>query len=298
MTTSLELTAHVDGQTKLVGVFGWPVAHSLSPAMHNAAFHTLGLNWAYVPFAVSPEALPTAVAALRGLGICGVNATVPHKEALVGLMDDLTPEAAAIGAVNTILVHHNGLVGHNTDAAGFEATLKLAGYVIPGSLTLVLGAGGAARAVVYALLKRGARVVLLNRTLARAQELLKQIPGDAVAGELSLTELSTWAARSQLVVNTTTVGMWPHDDESPWPDSIPFPSSALLCDLVYNPRRTRLVNQALSAGARYVDGLWMLVYQGAESFHLWTGQPPDAEFMYRAADSQLGGQDAAISHCR
>jgi len=279
----------INGRTRVAAVIGWPIAHTLSPTMHNAAFSALGLDWVYIPFAVKPQELPAAVTATRALGIGGVNATVPHKEALVNLVDELTPEARAVGAVNTIIPISNKLVGHNTDVIGFERTLHRAGFEMNGSTALVIGAGGAARAVVFALLRGNARVILLNRTEERAVELLKQVEGDAVAGELNSSEITRWRDQVQLVVNTTTLGMWPESASSPWPAEIPFPSHALLSDLVYNPRQTKLVYQALQAGARFVDGLWMLVYQGAESFRLWTGQQPDEELMYQAANKQLGG---------
>ncbi|MCE5257608.1 MAG: shikimate dehydrogenase [Chloroflexi bacterium] len=288
----------INGQTKIAAVFGWPVAHSLSPAMHNAAFGALNLDWVYAPFAVSPEQLPAAVAAIRALGLRGVNATVPHKEALVALMDDLTPEARAIGAVNTILVEEGRLLGHNTDAVGFERTLQRAGFDARGKHALVLGAGGAARAVVYALLRSRAQVVLLNRSPRRAVELLSRLGASAATGALTASEVGKWAGHVQLVVNATSLGMWPQVEGTPWPQEIPFPPDVLLCDLVYNPRRTPLVGQALQAGARCIDGLWMLVYQGAEAFRLWTGQQPDAELMFRAADDQLGGRDAPFSDRR
>lgn len=288
---------HITGATKLAGVFGWPVEHSLSPAMHNAAFRALKLDWAYLPFAVPPERLSEAVRAVRALGLGGINLTVPHKEKVIPLLNDLTEDARAIGAVNTLLVRQDALIGHNTDAAGFNRTLRSAGYDPAGKLALVLGAGGAARAVVYALVQSGADVVVLNRTPQRAEVLARSMPGHVTAGVLDSTMLSMYSCAA-LVVNATSVGMWPAVDSAPWPDDVPFPYNALLCDLVYNPRRTCLVRWALSAGARYIDGLWMLVYQGAESFRMWTGQEPDVGIMFSAADQQLGGQGVATFNGR
>lgn len=293
-----EHARQVSGQTRITGVFGWPVAHSLSPVMHNTAFADLGLDWCYVPFAVAPGSLPQAVAAIRALGIHGVNITVPHKQAIIPLLDQLTPEARAIGAVNTIITAEAGLLGHNTDAAGFRCSLLQANFEVRGKRVLVFGAGGAARAIVYALQREGAYITLLNRTRERAVDLANTLPGDITVGPLDPETVQTWAAKTQLVVNTTSVGMWPLVDASPWPESVPFPGHALLYDLVYNPRRTRLVNQALQAGASFIDGLWMLVHQGAEAFYLWTGKHPNTELMYRAADHALGGEDAAISYGR
>jgi shikimate dehydrogenase len=288
----------ITGQTRIVGVLGWPVAHSLSPVMHNAAFADLNIDWCYVPFAVAPVMLPQAIAAVKALGICGVNVTVPHKQTVIPFLDDLTPEAQAIGAVNTILVTERGLIGHNSDAAGFSLSLQRAHFDVCGQWVLILGAGGAARAAVYALRRDGARIILLNRTQQNAATLAQSIGGDITVGLLDSETVEHWATRVQLVVNTTPVGMWPSVDASPWFESVPFPSHVLLCDLVYNPRRTRLVNQALQAGASYIDGLWMLVYQGAEAFFLWTGQHPNTELMFRAADHALGGKDDAIPNSR
>ncbi|MHB1357405.1 MAG: shikimate dehydrogenase [Anaerolineae bacterium] len=287
-----ENAVHLTGKTRITGVFGWPVAHSLSPIMHNAAFADLSLDWCYVPFAVSPDNLPQAVEAIRALGLQGINVTVPHKQAVISLLDQLTPEAQAIGAVNTILVTESGLLGHNTDAAGFSYSLKQASFEVYGKRVLVLGAGGAARAVVYALQCEGACITLLNRTREHAVELATSIGGDITVGTLDSEMLQNWADKAQLVVNTTSVGMWPLVDASPWTESVHFPRHTLLYDLVYNPRRTRLVNLALQAGARYVDGLWMLVHQGAAAFSLWTGKHPNTELMFRAADHALGGIDA------
>jgi shikimate dehydrogenase len=287
-----ESTRQVTGRTKITGVFGWPVAHSLSPVMHNTAFADLGLDWCYVPFSASPDTLAQAVEAIRALGLQGVNVTVPHKQAVIPLLDQLTPEAQAIGAVNTVLVTEAGLVGHNTDAAGFSFSLRQANFNIYGNRALVLGAGGAARAVVFSLLQDGASITLLNRSREHAVDLAKSIGGDITVGALDPETIQDWAEKSQLVVNTTSVGMWPLVEASPWPESVPFPRQALLYDLVYNPRRTRLVNQALQVGARYIDGLWMLVHQGAAAFYLWTGRHPNTELMFRAADNALGGRDA------
>ncbi len=293
----------ISGRTRLVGLLGWPVEHSISPPMHNAAFAFLGIDWCYVPFAVPPEALADALRGVRALGLRGVNATVPHKQALLVLVDTLTPEARAIGAVNTILVGE-GLTGHNTDAAGFMRALRGAGCEPYGSRALVLGAGGAARAVGYGLAQAGAHLVLLNRTPERAAALsaaLKAaLPGALVEhGPLTKAALEELAPRVDLVVNTTSVGMWPHTAASPWPEELPFPGQAFLFDLVYNPPETRLMAQARAQGARAENGLMMLVHQGAEALRLWTGIEPPVEVMEAACRAALrGGDDAAHSDGR
>lgn len=287
----LEITGH----TRVAGVVGWPVEHSVSPAMHNAAYAALGLDWCYLPFPVPPERLPEAIAGVRALGLVGVNVTVPHKQALLALMDELTPAAAAIGAANTVIARDGRLIGHNTDAAGFLRALREAGCEPAGITALVLGAGGAARAVVYALLEVGARVTVLNRTVARAETLARDLgrgaDGEVLAASLDLAALRPLVPRARLVVNATSVGMWRAGvaGASPWPEALPFPEDALAYDLVYNPRETAFMRQARAAGARAVNGVRMLVHQGAEAFERWTGVAAPVEVMAHACDRALGG---------
>jgi len=287
-------TLGISGQTRVVGVIGWPIAHSVSPAMHNAAFRALGLDWCYVPFPVHPERLAQALAGVRGLGLGGINVTVPHKQALLSLVDELTPEARAVGAVNTVIVKGETLLGHNTDVGGFLRALGEAGCDARGCAALVLGAGGAARAVVYALARVGAQVTLLNRTASRAHDLAREFASLSAGarpkgGPLDEQTLRRTAPQARLIVNTTPLGMWPEVDTSPWIEGVPFPADALLFDLIYNPRETLLMRQARAGGARAVDGLRMLVHQGAEAFELWTGVRPPIEVMYAACKAALGG---------
>lgn len=282
------------GHTQLVGVIGWPIEHSLSPAMHNAAFATLGLDWCYVPFGVPPERLSEAVRGLQALGVRGANATVPHKEALLPLVDELTPEAEAIGAVNTLLFRPGGILGHNTDAAGFLRALHEAGFDPTGCTALVLGSGGAARSVVYALARVGARIILLNRTVERAEALAAALRGrvpqaDLSTGPLALEVIAQHMGNVDLVVNATTLGMHPHVEASPWPAQLPFPHKAFCYDLVYTPRETAFIRQARHAGAHAASGLGMLVHQGAEAFALWTGIQPPVGVMRAACEEILGG---------
>lgn len=285
----------VFGGTKVAGVIGWPIEHSVSPPMHNAAFRALGLDWCYVPFAVHPSHLEAAMRGVKALGMRGINATVPHKQALLSLVDALTPAARAIGAVNTVIVKGEALIGHNTDAAGFLRALRDADYVPDESRALVLGAGGAARAVVYALASVGAQVTILNRTPKRAEVLAHELVDVNDGARLSARTLSTSTLQSeapgaQLVVNATPLGMWPDVDSSPWPEGVAFPPEALLFDLVYNPRETLLMRQARHSGASAVDGLRMLVHQGAEAFELWTERDAPVEAMYAACTRTLGGE--------
>ncbi|HUV94457.1 MAG TPA: shikimate dehydrogenase [Anaerolineae bacterium] len=292
--TDCRLQPILSGHTQIVGVIGWPIEHSVSPPMHNAAFEALGMDWCYLPFPVHPANLKEAMAGVRALGLRGINVTVPHKKGVVALVDELTPAADAVGAVNTVISRGEVLVGHNTDVDGFLRALRETGFEPEGCSALILGAGGAARAVVYALAGVGAQLVILNRTLGRAQALAAAFAGvsDAAhlrAGPLDEKSLRLEMARANLVVNATSLGMWPQVGTTPWPDDLPFPSHALLFDLVYNPRETCLMRRALSDGARAVGGLRMLVHQGAEAFALWTGREPPVETMFAACRAALRG---------
>ena len=277
----------VDGSRK-VGLIGWPVEHSLSPAMHNAAFQALGLGWRYELLPVPPGQLGAALADLSAGDFGGANVTVPHKSAVVAYLDEIDAAAQAIGAVNTIAVQGNRLLGHNTDAAGFVEALREEGLEPSGRRALLLGAGGAARAVAFALAQAGCAVAIYNRTMVRAAELAHDMqdlglraPVAWVPGEAALEELDL--ARFDLLVNATTAGMWPNCEDTPWPEALALPSHGTVFDLVYNPLETRLLRQAHLAGARTIDGLGMLVWQGALAFELWTGQKPPADLMRAAA---------------
>ena len=294
----------IDGTTQLVGVIGWPIAHSLSPTMHNAAFRELHLNWSYVPMPVRPGEVNTAVRGLTALGFRGFNITVPHKQTVLNLLEEISPEAQVLGAVNTVVIHRSEegtphLSGHNTDSAGFVGALHQGGvHPGPGQRVLVAGAGGAARAIVYALGKAGVdAIVVLNRTPERAVALVSSLSAHMPhatfleAGLMTVETLLDAAERSTLLVNTTTLGMWPAVEGSIWPDNVPFPAHLTVCDLVYNPLDTRLLRQAARAGARTIDGLGMLALQGALALGQWVPEPLDvpaiAALMRRSAAQRL-----------
>jgi shikimate dehydrogenase len=263
------------------GVMGWPVAHSVSPAMHNAAYAALGLtDWRYELLPIMPDIAKLAVKEFRDAGFVGINVTVPHKQTV---MSACRPDERSrlIGAVNTITLRD--LSATNTDVAGLMDDLAAHGIDVAGQRVILLGAGGAARAAVYGLAQAGARVVVVNRTVERAEKLIADLKVDAQA--LSLQD----AVRDKvtLVVNSTSVGMSPNVDESPWPDEIPFPEGAALYDMVYRPRETKLMKSVAARGNRVVDGLGMLVRQGAAAFTIWTGQPAPVDVMYAAAEAAL-----------
>lgn len=281
------------GSAQLVGLIGWPVEHSVSPAMHNAAFEVLGLDWSYSLLPTPPGSVEARLADLKAGGFQGANVTVPHKQAVMPYLDEIDDAAQAIGAVNTILVQGDRLIGCNTDAGGLLNALRDAGFEPSGRRALVLGAGGAARAVVYALARSGAPVVLHNRTASRAEKLAHSML--EVDPQASVTWVADGASLADLpldsfdlLVNTTSVGMWPQIDACPWPETLPMPGRWTVNDLVYNPAQTRLLARAQAAGAATIGGLGMLVHQGALAFEMWTGQAPPAEVMRGAAERALG----------
>jgi shikimate dehydrogenase len=289
---SEELTPHSALRTPhSVGLIGWPVAHSLSPVMQDAAFAACGLAWRYELWPVPAEALAITVAGLRRGVIAGANVTVPHKTAVLPLLDELSAAAQRLGAVNTI-VHADGrLIGHNTDVTGFWAALEAAGELPSGSHAVILGAGGAARAVYWALHEHAIPTTVLARNVGAAAALLTLTDnGDGQAGTLDSITLRLALEGATLLVNTTSAGMWPHADESPLPPGVTLPPDLLVYDLVYRPRRTRLLAQAAAAGCRTLDGLGMLLHQGAASFELWTGQRAPLAVMRAALEAALASE--------
>ncbi len=286
------MASGISGRTKLCGVFGCPVEHSFSPAMQNAAFQAAGLDYAYLPFFVAPEHLAAAVESVKALGMIGVNITVPHKEAVLPLLDELTDEARLAGAVNTVVNRHRRLCGDNTDGKGFLwSLLENAGFVPTGKTALILGAGGAARAVSVSLAMCGAKkMVIANRSKKRAEELARVINVRTGASaevvewpEDNSKNLPGEALQSaDLVVQTTTLGMFPEVSTcAPLPFELIRPGQ-VACDLVYNPVRTAFLKKASRAGATVVGGLGMLLYQGALAFELWTGLAAPLEAMNKA----------------
>jgi shikimate dehydrogenase len=273
-----------DGTTRVVGVIGWPVRHSLSPPMQNAALAALGLNWVYVPFAVAPEHVPAALAAVRALDLVGLNVTIPHKTAVVREMDDLDDAARDLDAVNTV-VHRGGrLTGYNTDGEGFLRSLREMGEEVAGRPVCLIGAGGSARAVALAVCRAGAAsLTVVNRTLAKALALVEALGGlvpgaDLQAVALEAPQAGAVVAAAELVIDSTAVGMYPQHEVPPVVPEAWLRAGQVVCDLTYNPRDTVLLQAARRRQARTLDGTGMLVHQGALALELWTGQcPPVAE---------------------
>ena len=257
-----------------LGLIGYPLGHSLSPKIHSAALNAYGLQGEYSLFPIAPDdiqGLKDLLACVRNDEILGLNVTIPHKQNVIPLLDELTPTAQAIGAVNTISVRNGKLVGDNTDAPGFLTDLGgLKTSEV--SKALVLGAGGSARAVVYALIHDGWDVTLSARRPEQARDLASNyhLP---ITTDLRL-------ATFDLLVNTTPLGMAPNVDTSPWPDHLPFPKDAAVYDLVYNPRETKLVRDARAQGLPARAGLGMLIEQAALAFEIWTGHRPPREALF------------------
>lgn len=266
---------HVTAATRLVCLIGHPVGHSRSPLMHNAAFEGQGIDMRYLAFDVSPEELPTAIAGLRALGIVGANITVPHKEAVLRLLDTVDPTARRIGAVNTIVNQDGVLSGHNTDIHGFLMALERGwGRGPRGSRCLVLGAGGSARAVVTGLAcAEAAEVWVFNRTPSRARELCAAVASwsSVPCHTVGESELITVARQAELIVNATSVGMGESVKVSPIPVDI-LTRRHVIVDLTYGPEQTALIRGGRSVGGICLDGLEMLVQQAARSYELWTGR--------------------------
>lgn len=286
-----------DTRTRLVGVIGWPIEHSLSPAMHNAALAEMGLNWVYLAFSVAPEHVGEAVRGVRGLGLIGLNVTIPHKHAVIEHLDEIDEFVTALGVANTIVRREDGrLAGHNTDGPGFIRSVEERGHRIAGMAVALIGAGGAARSVAYACARAGARsLVVLNRTPERAEEVAELVR--ARAGLSAVTALPLTGADAQeavesadLIVDCTSVGMYPHVDVEPVVPPSWLRPGQVVVDLTYNPLETVLLRAAAEAGAATVDGAGMLVHQGAISLRHWSGQEPPVETMRRALLAALGAQ--------
>ena len=272
-----------------LGLIGYPLRHSLSPVIQTAALQSCGLEGDYSLFPIQPEdqqGLKDLLDLVRRSELRGLNVTIPHKQNVIEFLDGLTPTANAIGAVNTIYQQSSTLMGDNTDAPGFLSDLKrflTTEALRHGELrALVLGAGGSARAVIYALLQDGWEVTIAARRMEQVQQIRNSFPHH----KLHITDFAFSnidIANISLIVNTTPVGMTPNVDQSPWPDNLPFPAGAGIYDLVYNPRETRLVRDARSQRRPATTGLGMLIEQAALAFEIWTGHHPSREILFASA---------------
>ncbi len=270
---------------------GDPVEHSLSPPMHNAAFKHLKMDYVYVPFHVKRDDLGSAIIGARSMGIKGLNITIPHKTEVINYLNEITQAAKLIGAVNTIKFEKKKVTGYNTDGMG---AVKAIGEKTPikGKKIIIIGAGGAARAISYQLLfSRAGEVLIANRTMKNACELTDDLRGNfnASIGCLGLnSKLNEELNDADVLINTTPVGMYPNHDQKPIVTSDMMRQELVVNDIVYNPLKTGLLKEAEKAGAKTISGTKMLIYQGLESFRIWTGITPPVEIFERALMNGLG----------
>ena len=280
-----------------LGLIGYPLGHSFSRPMHRAALQHVGLDWTYENLPVQAADLPGQVQALRSPEWRGVNVTAPHKQSVLTYLDDIGPVATVVGAVNCISIHNGRLVGSNTDVPALERELTQLAGPCRGRAVWILGAGGAARAVVFTLLKQRTEVTVVCRRREQGEELAGALAGQG--GEAirvlpwSPATLAS-APRGALIVNTTPLGTFPDTSGNPWPEAIPLPDEAVIYDLVYNPAPTALVARARAVNMPAANGAGMLLEQGALAFERWTGLPAPRSVMRFALEKAMEVQDAQI----
>lgn len=280
---------NIKGSTNIVGLIGHPVEHSFSPPMHNAAFEALAMNYAYVAFDVNPQNVGDAIKGAQALNIKGFNVTIPHKIEVMQYLEELDEVAELIGAVNTI--DFKNLKGYNTDGIGaIRAIEEVTG--VKNKNVIVAGAGGASRAISFYLAKFGVdSLTILNRNVEKAQNLSGDVLGSDLISDVnsdSISQISNYLDDADILVDTTPLGMHPHINDSPIASADMMHGDLAVFDAVYNPNETVLLKEAIKAGAKPVYGIKMLLYQGAESFKIWTGQDAPIDVMEKALNEYLG----------
>lgn len=286
----------ISGKTHVCGVIGDPIEHTLSPAMQNAAFEHLKLDWVFLAFKVKATEVEDALRGMRGLGIRGLNVTMPHKNTVIAFLDKVDESAKFLGSVNTILADDGELKGFSTDGLGAVNALKENGVKLSGKKVVLLGAGGAAKAVAFAIAKEARELIILNRTSEKTNQLAETLSsrlGKKVAGERLTPRITQKELENaDILINATSVGMHPQADQSLVAPQWLKPNLAVM-DIVYNPLETKLAKDAKAAGAQIISGVEMLIYQGAASFEIWTGHKAPVEVMRKAALNQLSaaGED-------
>jgi len=286
----------ISGKTRVCGVIGDPIEHSLSPTIHNAAFDHLKLDFVFLAFRVKAADLENAVRGMRGLDIHGLNVTMPHKSTVISFLDEVDPTVQFLGSANTILNKDGKLSGFNTDGVGALKALRENGVALSEKKMLLLGAGGAAKAIAFSLAKEVEELAILNRTAEKAKELAETLGRmfnkKVVGGNLSSDAIAKNLRDSDVLINATSVGMKPHLSQSlvapQW-----LKSDLAVMDIVYNPVETKLAKDAKAAGAKVISGVEMLIYQGAASFEIWTGCSAPIEVMRKAALSKLSSAGAS-----
>jgi shikimate dehydrogenase len=271
----------ISGKTKIVGIFGYPIEHTLSPLMHNTAFNILELDIRYLAFKVLPKDLSHAVNAIRALNMLGVNITIPHKEKVIPLLDEIDEEASFIGAVNTVVNHEQRLIGYNTDGRGFMSSLSEEDISVDGKDILIIGAGGGARAISYYLSERASRVSLFDIDISKAERLANDL--NKIRSNVSSLKKIDDIEKPHIIINATPLGLNPDDPLPLNPDFIT--SDMVICDLIY--KNTRFLKEAEKRGAKTIDGSGMLLWQGAIAFELWTGLKPPVDAMRNVLRSKI-----------
>ena len=274
----------VSAQTKILGIIGHPISHSMSPIMHNVALNDLNLDYIYIAFNVMPKDLKNALNGVKALKIHGMNITIPHKGTVIPYLDKIDPLAQKIGAVNTLKLINDLLVGKNTDAAGFKQSLNDAKINPSGLDVLIIGSGGAAKAVSYSLIESVNRLIIFNRTKQNAEQLVNTLKKDSesqiIAKKLSKSNLANEIKKTDLLINATPVGMYPSHHESVIAPDM-FHKDMAVFDLIYNPLETQLIKDAKIAGCKTLNGIDMLINQGALAFEWWTNKKPNTNLMKR-----------------
>ncbi|MBR4447240.1 shikimate dehydrogenase [Methanobrevibacter sp.] len=271
---------NIKGSTNIVGLIGHPVEHSFSPPMHNAAFKKLGMNYAYVAFDVSPDNLKSAIEGAKSLNIRGLNVTIPHKIEVMKYLDEIDEVASLIGAVNTI--DFKDMKGYNTDGIGAVRAIEEV-TSIKDKNVVIAGAGGASRAISFYIAKYGAnKLTILNRNVDKAQKLANDVLDSNLISNVeagSISEISSYLREADILINTTPTGMHPNVNDEPIASASDMHEDLVVFDAVYNPNETVLLKEAIKAGAKPVYGIKMLLYQGAESFKIWTGNEAPVDVM-------------------
>ncbi len=287
----------ITGKTKILGVIGAPIAHSLSPIIQNVALHEAGLDYVYTAFPVHRVALASAVCGLRDAGVVGFNVTIPFKTEIMPLLDALSEDAQRIRAVNTVVIASDGtMTGHNTDVTGFMAGFAARGIGLAGKRTVLIGAGGAARAALWGLLRSGVSSVCIGvRNLAKGKALCTDFAADGTLAVYCFDDphFRDVLCTADIVVQTTPIGMSPQTDAMPPVDPAAISPSAAVYDLIYTPAETAFLRAAAAHGCTTINGETMLVMQGAEAFSLWTGVRPNTDLMQRVLREELARREGA-----
>lgn len=280
----------INSDTILFGVIGQPIKHSKSPIMQNRAFSESNINAAYLAFHIAPDQLAQFVQGAKAMGMGGFNVTIPHKLAIMEHLDEIDEDAKALGAVNTVVNRDGRLIGYNTDGIGYVRSLKDEAIAdISGKNIVVIGAGGASRGIIHALLKESpAQVIVANRTVDKAFQLVESLscPAETILKAIALNEVNNVLGEAHIIINTTSIGMYPHVDDMPI-DLTDVQAGTVVSDLIYNPLETKLVQEAKAKGCIGHGGLGMFINQGAFAFEYWTGKPAPTDAMKQTVVAAL-----------